>query len=78
MPLVTQFRADSETHEPQAGGLRVGLVNNMPDSALEATETQFTRLLQAAAGSLPVQLRFYYVPEIPRGAAAKERIESSY
>ena len=78
MPLVTQFRADSETHEPQTGGLRVGLVNNMPDSALEATETQFTRLLQAAAGSFPVQLRFYYVPEIARGAAAKQRIERSY
>ena len=51
--------------------LTIALVNNMPDSALEATETQFTRLLRAAAGALPVQLRFYYLPEIRRGAAAR-------
>jgi homoserine O-succinyltransferase len=56
----------------------VGLVNNMPDPALESTEMQFTRLLQAAAATLPVQLRFYYVPEIARGEAARERIESGY
>ena len=78
MPLETQLRSDSVDSQPRAGALRVGLVNNMPDSALEATETQFTRLLQAAAGSLPVQLRFYYVPEIARSAAAQERLERNY
>jgi homoserine O-succinyltransferase len=45
----------------------VGLVNNMPDTALEATETQFANLLSAAAGALPVRLRFYFLPEVPRG-----------
>ena len=78
MSLETELRADNAAREPRPGGLRVGLVNNMPDSALEATETQFTRLLQAAAGPLPVQLRFYYLPEIARGAAARERIERNY
>src|ERR1700733_12258476 len=45
----------------------VGLVNNMPDTALEATEAQFARLLSAAADTVPVRLRFYFVPEVPRG-----------
>ena len=43
---------------PQRGAARggtqravvVGLVNNMPDTALEATEAQFARMLSAAAG----------------------------
>jgi homoserine O-succinyltransferase/O-acetyltransferase len=78
MTLETDHRADSATRLPRPGALRVGLVNNMPDSALEATETQFTRLLEAAAGELPVQLRFYYLPGITRGAAARERIEGTY
>jgi homoserine O-succinyltransferase/O-acetyltransferase len=46
----------------------IGLVNNMPDTALEATEAQFARVLSAAAGTLPVRLRFYFLPEVPRGA----------
>src|SRR5215472_2114561 len=54
--------------------LVVGLVNNMPDSALEATEAQFARLLSAAAGSLPVRLRLSFLPEVPRGAAGLERV----
>jgi homoserine O-succinyltransferase/O-acetyltransferase len=78
MSLETDHRADSATRVPLPGALRVGLVNNMPDSALEATETQFTRLLEAAAGELPVQLRFYYLPGINRGAAVRERIEKNY
>lgn len=78
MSLETELRADCATREPRPGVLRVGLVNNMPDGALEATETQFTRLLQAAAGPFPVQLRFYYLPEIARGAPARDRIERNY
>jgi homoserine O-succinyltransferase/O-acetyltransferase len=52
----------------------VGLVNNMPDTALEATETQFANLLGAAAEALPVRLRFYFLPEVPRGAAGHAHI----
>jgi homoserine O-succinyltransferase len=56
----------------------VGLVNNMPDAALEATEGQFSSLLQAAAGALPVRLRLTYLPQIPRGQAANERLGRHY
>ena len=56
----------------------IGLLNNMPDAALEATEGQFTALLDAAAGSHPVRLRFSYLPGVPRGPAARERVERTY
>jgi homoserine O-succinyltransferase len=63
---------------PRCGGgsdsLVIGLVNNMPDSALEATETQFGRLLNAATDSLQVRLRLAYLPEIPRAQAGMEHM----
>jgi homoserine O-succinyltransferase len=52
----------------------IGLVNNMPDSALEATEAQFARVLSAAAGSLCVRLRLSFLPEVPRGPAGLEHV----
>lgn len=56
----------------------IGLLNNMPDPALEATENQFAALLGAAAGPYRVRLRLSYIPEVPRGPAALEHIEDSY
>ena len=59
-------------------GIVVGLVNNMPDPALESTEAQFSSLLQAAAGAREVGLRFSSFPELPRGAQARARSAASY
>lgn len=82
MPLDLDPRpAASAPHSlPSHGGLSIviGLLNNMPDPALEATENQFAALLGAAAGSYRVRLRLSYLPEVPRGPAALQRIESSY
>ncbi|MGH8326708.1 MAG: homoserine O-succinyltransferase MetA [Steroidobacteraceae bacterium] len=61
-----------------ADHLTIALVNNMPDSALESTAAQFSRLLRAASGSLPVQLRFCYTPEVPRGADALDHVTRVY
>lgn len=58
--------------------LVVGLINNMPDTALDATEAQFTRLLRAASGPHPVQLRIAYLPEVPRGPEAAAQIARNY
>jgi homoserine O-succinyltransferase len=49
-----------------AGCLDIGLVNNMPDAALDATERQFRALLDAAAGDFTVRLTLYTLPEVPR------------
>ncbi len=79
MPLEAEHHGSR--FRPAAGhrqGLTIGLLNNMPDPALEATELQFTALLGAAAGSSTVRLRFSSLPEVPRGPAARARIDSSY
>jgi homoserine O-succinyltransferase/O-acetyltransferase len=46
--VPAQDDARGEGHE-----ITIGLINNMPDPALKATERQFMRLLQAAAGGRP-------------------------
>ena len=56
--------------------LVIGLVNNMPDPALEATEAQFARLLGHAAASLRVRLRLSFLPEVRRGEMGRARLSS--
>lgn len=62
----------------QPGTVVIGLINNMPDSALRATESQFATLLAEAAGTRPVRLRLSYLPEVPRGPDAQERLAATY
>ena len=60
------------------GTIHVGLVNNMPDSALRATELQFARLLKESAGALDVQLHLFSLAAIERGEEARSRMEGFY
>src|SRR5437773_8629064 len=59
-------------------GLQIALINNMPDPALEDTELQFFDLLDAAASDLPVHLRLYSLPKIPRSARGMEHLGHFY
>src|ERR1700743_1477432 len=77
MPLEIESPRSRNPHQRGGAtqrGVVIGLVNNMPDSALEATEVQFARLLSSAAGSLSVRFRLSFLPEVPRGAAGLERV----
>jgi homoserine O-succinyltransferase len=58
--------------------LVIGLINNMPDSALEGTEAQFKSVLKAAAGERIIKLRLSSLPEVPRGSEARSHIEEHY
>jgi homoserine O-succinyltransferase len=58
--------------------LRIGLVNNMPDAALRATERQFGDLLRAAAGEAEIELVLFALPGVPRGAAARAGMAGRY
>jgi len=79
MPLEVEHRGSSSRSPAHPrDGIMIGLVNNMPDPALEATELQFGALLGAAAGLRTVRLRFSSLPELPRGPEARSRIDSSY
>ncbi|MEA2991027.1 MAG: hypothetical protein QOG83_3738 [Alphaproteobacteria bacterium] len=56
----------------------IGLVNNMPDGALESTERQFVALLGAAAGKCTVRLSLYSLPDLPRSETSRRYLDSSY
>src|ERR1700733_12982467 len=65
-------------HGGHRGVIHVGLVNNMPDAAMRATELQFARLLKEAAGPLDVRLHLFSLAQIERGALARSRMEGFY
>ena len=58
--------------------IRVGLVNNMPDTAVVATERQFSRLIEDASGDLEISLGLFTLGNLPRAAEAREAISRSY
>ncbi|CAN5204459.1 homoserine O-succinyltransferase [soil metagenome] len=79
-PASRRDRTPSQSGAPfrkSSHRLTIGLVNNMPDSAFEATERQFTRLV-AQAGGEALKLRLYYLPSVPRGAEAQSVIAARY
>jgi homoserine O-succinyltransferase/O-acetyltransferase len=54
--------------------LVVGLVNNMPDAALESTERQFRSLLLAASGQLSIFLRVFSISDPRRSELGREYV----
>src|ERR1700691_4661474 len=59
-------------------GLRIALINNMPDPALEDTEVQFFDLLDEAAGDLPVFVTMFSLSEGIRGERARAHLAGHY
>jgi homoserine O-succinyltransferase len=70
--------ASVEFHDADATCLTIGLINNMPDAALQATERQFVALLGAAADGLVVRLRPYALPEVPRTEWGRQHVSRFY
>src|SRR6266705_1262635 len=67
-----------EFRDSDANCLEIGLVNNMPDAALEATERQFRALLDAAADGIVVRLTLYGLPDVPRAEWGRRHVSSFY
>jgi len=67
-----------DNHDARSQCIRIALVNNMPDAALEDTESQFVGLLEAASGENHVQVSLFSLPEILRGPHGKRRVEEFY
>jgi homoserine O-succinyltransferase len=59
-------------------GLTIALVNNMPESAPKATERQFMRLLQSAAGKTRVRFHCFALPSVIGSRTAKDCIDSEF
>jgi homoserine O-succinyltransferase/O-acetyltransferase len=76
----TQPREADRFEHAQASDavLRIGLVNNMPDPALQATERQFTRLLQTAAGDRRIHLHCFSLPSVQRSPQARALMAGRY
>ncbi|MGB6430076.1 MAG: homoserine O-succinyltransferase [Candidatus Acidiferrales bacterium] len=68
--------ADNRTS--RSGPVRIALINNMPDSALEDTEVQFFELLESAAGDIPLSLKLYSLPELSRNDAGRKHLDDFY
>jgi homoserine O-succinyltransferase/O-acetyltransferase len=61
-----------------ASAVTIGLVNNMPDPALQATERQFVALLGAAADGITVRLIPYALPDVPRTEWGRDYVSRFY
>jgi homoserine O-succinyltransferase len=71
-------RAAPRRHPAGCEWIEVGLVNNMPEAALESTEQQFLDLLAAAAGDSWVRARFFALPGVPRSERTLRHLRQSY
>jgi homoserine O-succinyltransferase len=63
---------------PAREGLTIGLINNMGDAAFRATERQFISLLEAASDVIPIRLKLYTLPGVPRAGACLHYAERCY
>lgn len=66
------------TIEPNGDVLTIAVVNNMPDSALRATERQFCALLGTASEGRLLKLQFFSMPGVKRSAAAAAHVARYY
>jgi homoserine O-succinyltransferase len=78
-------RAGSESTEADAGNdtglvdcVDIGLINNMPDSALVSTERQLFDLLSAAAGRFQIRLHLYTMEATPRTVWGRTYVRRFY
>ncbi len=90
MPVTLNFPESSgklrsqssacRTKEPgtSPNELTIGLLNNMSDGALGATERQFISLLNSAAEDFDIRVSLYHFPEVSRSKATRRHLERCY
>ena len=62
----------------QEESVKIAFINNMPDPALEDTEMQFFELLNAVVDDIPVRVKLYSLPGIPRGERGQQHLSDFY
>ena len=70
--------ASDVSYATRADAVEIAFINNMPDAALEDTESQFFGLLEAAAESIPVHISLYSLPHLPRSERAQQHLSNFY
>ncbi len=85
LPSFTRLRDEGETVLSQDDALHqdirelhIGLLNMMPDAALEATERQFFRLIGESNQIAQFYLHPFSIPNLPRGEQGQAHIDQYY
>jgi len=68
----------ADSSDSRAECIKIALINNMPDAALEDTELQFFELLNAAAEDSLLLVKLFSLPKIPRSDRGQEHLNSFY
>jgi len=76
--LLDAGQAAAVAARDHSSSITIGLVNNMPDTAWEATERQFLALVRAAAGKTPVQLQLFSITDLPRADHVRGELAARY
>ncbi len=85
LPTFERLRTEGEIVLPRDYALQqeirelhIGLLNMMPDAALEATERQFFRLIGESNQIAQFYLHPFSLPELPRNAEGRAHVEKYY
>jgi homoserine O-succinyltransferase len=79
MPLLLDTSPSASASELRASNcLTIGLINNMPDAAITATERQFADLIRAVTSNVVVRLKLFAIPELPRADAVRHEMAERY
>ncbi len=77
-PRIDEARALLGSDAEPANCLNIGLINNMPDSALVSSERQLFELLTSAAGKLVVRLNLYTMETTARTDWGRDYVRRFY
>jgi homoserine O-succinyltransferase/O-acetyltransferase len=75
MPVLLE---PADSNSLPGDSLKIGLINNMADEALKATERQYISLFDSASERTQVRLSFYTLPGTPRNDASSRHIAANY
>jgi homoserine O-succinyltransferase len=85
LPSFERLRREGETvlnpdraRQQDIREMHIGLLNMMPDAALEATERQFLRLVGESNQIAQFHMHLFSLPQLPRGEKARTHIEHYY
>jgi homoserine O-succinyltransferase/O-acetyltransferase len=76
--LPAQDAPPRHLREDRLRHIDIGLVNNMPDAAMEATVRQFHALLGAADDSVVVHLKLFSMPGVPSSDWRRQHLSTHY
>src|SRR5947209_6596074 len=77
-PNLLCDRPRAPVQERPRNCITIGLINNMPDAALEATERQFLSLLDSASEGIHIRLSFHALHNVPRNELGARHVRNFY